>query len=50
MPEKKDAEGRDVAVNRRAYHDYFVDETYECVDVVRAPSRVVHVTIARRSR
>jgi len=27
-----------------------IDETYECVDVVRAPSRVVHVTIARRSR
>ena len=31
MPEKKDGEHpRDVAVNRRAYHDYFVDETYEC--------------------
>ena len=31
MPEKKDGErSRDVAVNRRAYHDYFVDETYEC--------------------
>ncbi len=27
-----------------------IDETYECVDVVRAPSRVVHVTLARRSR
>lgn len=25
----KDQEGRDVAVNRRAYHDYFVDEKYE---------------------
>jgi SsrA-binding protein len=25
----KDREGRDVAVNRRAYHDYFVDEKYE---------------------
>ena len=31
MPEKKDADReRDVAVNRRAYHDYFVDEKYEC--------------------
>jgi SsrA-binding protein len=29
MPEKKDEEGRDVAVNRRAFHDYFIDETYE---------------------
>ena len=28
MPEKDDRE-RDVAVNRRAYHDYFVDEKYE---------------------
>jgi len=27
-----------------------IDETYECVDVVRAPSRVVHVTLACRSR
>jgi len=27
MPEKKD--DRDVAVNRRAYHDYFIDEKYE---------------------
>jgi SsrA-binding protein len=26
MPEKAD---RDVAVNRRAYHDYFIDEKYE---------------------
>ena len=31
MPEKKEADReRDVAVNRRAYHDYFVDEKYEC--------------------
>jgi SsrA-binding protein len=29
MPEKKDEKERDVAVNRRAYHDYFVDEKYE---------------------
>src|SRR5665213_3882000 len=29
MPEK-DERARDVAVNRRAYHDYFVDEKYEC--------------------
>jgi SsrA-binding protein len=28
MPEKDDRE-RDVAVNRRAYHDYFIDEKYE---------------------
>src|SRR5712664_1781990 len=28
MPEKDDKE-RDVAVNRRAYHDYFIDEKYE---------------------
>ena len=27
MPEK--VQTRNVAVNRRAYHDYFVDETYE---------------------
>src|SRR5258708_39232951 len=24
-----DREGRDLAVNRRAYHDYFIDEKYE---------------------
>ena len=29
MPEKKDERERDVAVNRRAFHDYFVDEKYE---------------------
>jgi SsrA-binding protein len=29
MPEKRDERERDVAVNRRAYHDYFVDEKYE---------------------
>ena len=29
MPETKDEKERDVAVNRRAYHDYFVDEKYE---------------------
>ncbi len=28
MPEKSNGE-RDVAVNRRAYHDYFLDEKYE---------------------
>ena len=28
MPEKK-GPARDVAVNRRAYHDYFIDEKYE---------------------
>jgi SsrA-binding protein len=31
MPEKADDEReRNVAVNRRAFHDYFVDEKYEC--------------------
>ncbi len=31
MPEqRKEDRERDIAVNRRAYHDYFVDETYEC--------------------
>src|SRR3984893_16586333 len=29
MPDKKDEKERDVAVNRRAYHDYFVDEKLE---------------------
>jgi SsrA-binding protein len=29
MPDRKDDQERDVAVNRRAYHDYFVDEKYE---------------------
>ena len=28
MPDKK-GPNRDVAVNRRAYHDYFIDEKYE---------------------
>ena len=28
MPEKSNGD-RDVAVNRRAYHDYFIDEKYE---------------------
>jgi SsrA-binding protein len=29
MPEKKDERERDVAINRRAYHDYFIDEKLE---------------------
>ena len=29
MPEKKDERERDVAVNRRAYHDYFINEKLE---------------------
>ena len=29
MPEKREEKERDVAVNRRAYHDYFIDEKYE---------------------
>ena len=30
MPERSEDRQRDVAVNRRAYHDYFIDEKYEC--------------------
>ena len=31
MPDKDDNEReRNVAVNRRAFHDYFIDEKYEC--------------------
>src|SRR2546428_9188797 len=29
MTDKKDEKERDVAVNRRAYHDYFIDEKLE---------------------
>ena len=29
MPDKNEDRDRDVAVNRRAYHDYFVDEKFE---------------------
>jgi SsrA-binding protein len=29
MPDKKDETERDVAVNRRAYHDYFIDDKLE---------------------
>ena len=29
MPEKKEETERDVAVNRRAYHDYFIDDKVE---------------------
>jgi SsrA-binding protein len=29
MPDKKDERERDVAVNRRAYHDYFIDDKLE---------------------
>src|ERR1700675_774154 len=29
MPDKKDERARDVAVNRRAYHDYFIDDKLE---------------------
>ena len=37
MPEKEGAKDRDVAVNRRAYHDYFVDEKYECGVMLTGP-------------
>jgi SsrA-binding protein len=30
MPDKDDERERNVAVNRRAFHDYFIDEKYEC--------------------
>ncbi len=29
MPDRKDERERDIAVNRRAYHDYFIDEKLE---------------------
>jgi SsrA-binding protein len=29
MPDKKDERERDVAINRRAYHDYFIDDKLE---------------------
>lgn len=34
MPDEKD---RDVAVNRRAYHDYFIDEKYEAGVMLTGP-------------
>lgn len=38
MPDKREGEReRDVAVNRRAYHDYFVDEKYESGIVLTGP-------------
>ena len=37
MPKDDDNVERDVAVNRRAYHDYFVDEKYETGVVLSGP-------------
>ncbi len=37
MPEKKADGERDVAVNRRAYHDYFIDEKYEAGVMLTGP-------------
>lgn len=37
MPEKKSDAERDVAVNRRAYHDFFVDEKYEAGVMLTGP-------------
>jgi SsrA-binding protein len=37
MPEDDDNVERDVAVNRRAYHDYFVDEKYEAGIALTGP-------------
>jgi SsrA-binding protein len=36
MPEKNERD-KDVAVNRRAYHDYFVDEKYEAGVMLTGP-------------
>ncbi len=36
MPERNGSD-RDVAVNRRAYHDYFVDEKYEAGVMLTGP-------------
>lgn len=38
MPERKGSDGdRDVAVNRRAYHDFFIDEKYEAGVMLTGP-------------
>ena len=37
MPEKNGERERDVAVNRRAYHDYFIDEKYEAGIMLTGP-------------
>ena len=38
MPERKASDGeRDVAVNRRAYHDFFIDEKYEAGVMLTGP-------------
>ncbi len=37
MPKDDDEVERDVAVNRRAYHDYFVDEKYEAGIALTGP-------------
>lgn len=37
MPEKRSDGERDVAVNRRAYHDYFIDEKYEAGLMLTGP-------------
>jgi SsrA-binding protein len=37
MPKDDDNVERDVAVNRRAYHDYFVDEKYEAGIALTGP-------------
>ena len=38
MPERKPSDGeRDVAVNRRAYHDFFIDEKYEAGVMLTGP-------------
>ncbi|MEO8744834.1 MAG: SsrA-binding protein SmpB [Candidatus Dormiibacterota bacterium] len=37
MPKDDEDRERDVAVNRRAYHDYFIDEKYETGIVLTGP-------------
>jgi SsrA-binding protein len=37
MPDRETERERDVAVNRRAYHDYFIDEKYEAGVMLTGP-------------
>src|SRR5258708_9764727 len=37
MPEKDEKKNRDMAVNRRAYHDYFIDDKLEAGIVLTGP-------------
>ena len=46
MPERSEDRERDVAVNRRAYHDYFIDEKYEA-GIVLTGSEVKSIRAGR---